>query len=201
MPKNPRHVLRRPNAGNARGALALAATAAASALLLVSIGAPYTAALATPETEFPHYPVSVAAAQHVEVGGEAESAVANRDVFTTQDPPPIMQAATAASTGSDPASAQAYAKQALAAKGMGDDQFECLVQLWTRESGWRIDAENASSGAYGIPQALPGDKMATAGGDWQTNAVTQINWGLGYVLGRYSTPCGAWGHETSAGWY
>jgi hypothetical protein len=64
-----------------------------------------------------------------------------------------------------------------------------------------VYAYNASSGAYGIPQALPGSKMATAGADWETNAATQINWGLGYVNGRYGSPCGAWAHSESAGWY
>jgi hypothetical protein len=70
-------------------------------------------------------------------------------------------------------------------------QFSCLDAIWTRESNWRYNAENAS-GAYGIPQALPGSKMATAGSDWQTNPATQIRWGLGYIKGRYGTPCNAW---------
>lgn len=82
-----------------------------------------------------------------------------------------------------------------------DTQFECLVKLWTRESGWQWDATNTSSGAYGIPQALPGSKMASSGSDWETNAATQIDWGLQYITDRYSTPCGAWAHETSDGWY
>ena len=64
-----------------------------------------------------------------------------------------------------------------------------------------MNAYNASSGAYGIPQALPGSKMATAGADWETNAATQIEWGLGYVQGRYGTPCGAWAHSQDVGWY
>jgi hypothetical protein len=73
--------------------------------------------------------------------------------------------------------------------------------LWNKESGWRVNAYNSGSGAYGIPQALPGSKMASAGADWQTNAATQIKWGLGYIKGRYGTPCGAWGHSQSVGWY
>lgn len=101
----------------------------------------------------------------------------------------------------DPASAQGIARSMMAANyGWGDDQFACLVSLWNRESGWRVNAAN-SSGAYGIPQALPGSKMASAGADWQTNPATQIAWGLGYIAGRYSTPCGAWGHSESNGWY
>ncbi len=85
--------------------------------------------------------------------------------------------------------------------GWGEDQFGCLVALWQKESGWNYQAYNASSGATGIPQALPGSKMATAGADWQTNPATQIAWGLGYIAGRYGTPCGAWGHSQSVGWY
>ena len=97
--------------------------------------------------------------------------------------------------------AQAYARNLVAQNGWGDDQWNCLYSLWNRESGWRSNAANSSSGAYGIPQALPGSKMASAGADWQTNAATQINWGMSYIKGRYGTPCGAWGHSQSVGWY
>lgn len=100
-----------------------------------------------------------------------------------------------------PAGAQAYAYSRLGAYGWGGDQFGCLVSLWNKESGWNYLAYNRSSGAYGIPQALPGSKMGSAGADWQTNAATQVNWGLGYIAGRYGTPCGAWGHSQSVGWY
>ena len=85
--------------------------------------------------------------------------------------------------------------------GWGDDQFGCLVALWNKESGWNYQAYNSSSGAFGIPQALPGSKMGTAGADWQTNAATQVAWGLGYIAGRYGSPCGAWSHSESYGWY
>ena len=70
-----------------------------------------------------------------------------------------------------------------------------------RESRWDYRAMNPSSGAYGIPQSLPGSKMASAGSDWRTNPVTQIRWGLGYIAVRYGTPCGAWAHSESVGWY
>jgi hypothetical protein len=73
--------------------------------------------------------------------------------------------------------------------------------LWNVESGWNVTAANPSSGAYGIPQALPGSKMASAGADWQTNAATQIRWGLGYIKSVYGSPCAAWGHEQVDGWY
>jgi hypothetical protein len=102
----------------------------------------------------------------------------------------------------NPSGAQAIARDLMASMyGWGDDQFGCLVDLWNKESGWNVYATNPSSGAYGIPQALPGDKMATAGADWQTSAATQIKWGLGYISGRYGTPCGAWSHSVSVGWY
>jgi hypothetical protein len=85
--------------------------------------------------------------------------------------------------------------------GFGPGQFGCLVSLWNRESHWNVHAHNASSGAHGIPQALPGSKMASAGPDWQSSAVTQITWGLGYIQDRYGSPCGAWAHSESHGWY
>ncbi len=103
----------------------------------------------------------------------------------------------------DPAGAQAYARGAIGAYGWGSDQMGCLVSLWTQESGWRANALNVSSGAYGIPQALPADKMAVAGADWRTNAATQINWGLAYIHDAYGSPCAAWNHEMSVNphWY
>ncbi|ARD41133.1 G5 domain-containing protein [Actinomyces gaoshouyii] len=106
-----------------------------------------------------------------------------------------------AASGTDAASAQATARSMMGAYGWGDSEFSCLVSLWNRESGWNYQAQNASSGAYGIPQALPGSKMASAGSDWQTNPATQINWGLGYIQGRYGSPCAAWSHSERTGWY
>lgn len=85
--------------------------------------------------------------------------------------------------------------------GWGSDQFACLSKLWQKESGWNYKAHNASSGATGIPQALPGSKMASAGSDWKTNAATQISWGLSYIDGRYGSPCSAWSHSQSVNWY
>lgn len=107
-------------------------------------------------------------------------------------------AGIAAGPGSlSPAAAQSYAASRLGAYGWGSGQMSCLISLWNIESGWRWNAYNASSGAYGIPQSLPGSKMATAGGDWTTSSETQIDWGLGYIQARYSTPCGAYAFETS----
>ncbi|MDZ5621341.1 lytic transglycosylase domain-containing protein [Nocardioides sp. HM23] len=85
--------------------------------------------------------------------------------------------------------------------GFSQDQFGCLDSLWTRESNWNVYADNPTSSAYGIPQSLPGEKMASAGSDWATNPVTQITWGLGYIRDRYGSPCSAWGHSESVGWY
>ncbi|QPL05656.1 MULTISPECIES: G5 domain-containing protein [Actinomyces] len=99
------------------------------------------------------------------------------------------------------ASAQAAARDILASRGWDDSQFQCLVSLWQRESGWNYQAQNPSSGAYGIPQALPGSKMGTVAADWATNPVTQITWGLQYIEGRYGSPCNAWAHSNSVGWY
>ncbi|UBU10545.1 aggregation-promoting factor C-terminal-like domain-containing protein [Nonomuraea gerenzanensis] len=80
-------------------------------------------------------------------------------------------------------------------------EFRCLDNLWTRESNWNHRALNHSSGAYGIPQALPAGKMSGAGRDWKSNPETQIRWGLAYIKGRYGRPCGAWGHWKSHNWY
>ena len=101
-------------------------------------------------------------------------------------------------SGEDPRS---LAKALVVAQGWGDSEYQCLVRLWNRESQWNPYAENASSGAYGIPQALPGSKMASVGADWRTNPITQIKWGIGYIKGRYGTPCSAWAHSNTVGWY
>jgi hypothetical protein len=86
--------------------------------------------------------------------------------------------------------------------GWAGRQFECLAILWSRESGWVPTKRNyAGSGAYGIPQALPGSKMRSAGADWETNAATQIRWGLAYIKARYGTPCGALAHSDAHGYY
>jgi len=100
-------------------------------------------------------------------------------------------------TPTNPSENAQLGHQMMLSYGFGEDQWPCLYNLWMRESGWRVDASN-SSGAYGIPQALPGSKM---GSGWQTDAAVQIQWGLGYIKGRYSTPCGAWSSFQSKGWY
>jgi len=96
---------------------------------------------------------------------------------------------------------QSIAEALLPTYGFDSSQMSCLVPLWMGESGWRWNAENPSSGAYGIPQSLPGDKMATVSSDWRSNPVTQIKWGLEYIKGSYGSPCGAWSFKQGHGWY
>lgn len=97
---------------------------------------------------------------------------------------------------------RSIAKQILKNKyGYGSDQYACFNNIIMRESMWVIDATNPSSGAYGIPQALPGTRMASVASDWRTNPATQISWAIGYMKDRYGSPCGAWGFKSGNGWY
>ncbi|WP_238402535.1 ubiquitin-like domain-containing protein [Cellulomonas sp. H30R-01] len=140
------------------------------------------------------------------VGGVVVGRTPIASVVTTPPVTQVVRVGTAelpdpSTVAVEPGTAQAMGKEMAAARGWGDDQFACLLSLWNKESGWRVNAENRSSGAYGIPQALPGSKMATVGADWQTNPATQITWGLNYISARYGTPCGAWAHSQAKGWY
>jgi hypothetical protein len=131
---------------------------------------------------------------------QAAEAVAAQEAQAA--PAPTAAAESRPSAPSNPSGAQAIARDMMASQyGWGGDQFGCLVSLWNKESGWNANAYNASSGATGIPQALPGSKMASAGSDWATNPATQIAWGLGYISGSYGTPCAAWAKSESVGWY
>ncbi|MEO6143242.1 MAG: hypothetical protein ABIP19_04615 [Dermatophilaceae bacterium] len=96
---------------------------------------------------------------------------------------------------------RAVGRLLVADNGWTEEQFNCLDRLWTKESGWRWNADNPSSDAYGIPQSLPGSKMASVDSDWATNPVTQIKWGLQYIESRYGTPCSAWGKSQASNWY
>jgi chemotaxis protein histidine kinase CheA len=136
---------------------------------------------------------AAAAAAAAQAAAEAAAAAAEAE-------PSSPSTSSRPGAPANPSAAQAIARDMLLARGWGDDQFGCLVELWNHESGWNVYASNPS-GAYGIPQALPGSKMATAGDDWETNPATQISWGLGYITGRYGTPCGAWDAFNSQGWY
>ena len=97
---------------------------------------------------------------------------------------------------------QAYAKNlCINTYGWTENDFNCLVKLWERESNWNPNAHNKSSGAHGICQALPASKMASEGSDYMTNYKTQIRWGLKYITNRYCTPANAWAHSQQKGWY
>ena len=126
----------------------------------------------------------------------AQNAAA-QNTATAQPTPSATASAAPVASGSPQQIAQAM----LASFGWSSSQFSCLDPLWAHESGWSVTAYNAGSGAYGIPQALPGSRMASAGPDWQTNAATQIRWGLEYIQGTYGSPCAAWDHEQATGWY
>ncbi len=101
-------------------------------------------------------------------------------------------------TVSDP---KTLARALMPQYGMSSSDFDCLDNIWSQESGWNVHADNPSSSAYGIPQALPGSKMASAGPNWADNAETQIRWGLGYIKSRYGSVCAAWSYKQGTGWY
>ncbi|GAA1534583.1 hypothetical protein HD600_001746 [Microbacterium ginsengiterrae] len=135
--------------------------------------------------------------------GRLDAAVAQKEAEEAEKAAAAEAAAEAAALASanTPDGARAVAAQIAASDyGWGADQFSCLDSLWMKESGWNYQAYNPS-GATGIPQALPGDKMATFGSDWATNATTQIRWGLDYISQVYGAPCAAWGHSQSVNWY
>jgi hypothetical protein len=178
----------------------LLASLAAAALVLVIVVDPYSGTYASAAL-----PAQLTLQQEAQemVVAEGAGATFTREAFTilAPPPPPPPVAAAAVAGTADPGSAKAIAQAKVAELGWGSDQYDCLVSLWQKESGWNTFAANKSSGAYGIPQALPGKKMASAGADWQTNPATQISWGLSYISGRYSTPCGAWSYFKSNGSY
>jgi hypothetical protein len=123
----------------------------------------------------------------------ARSAAARAAAQPSQAAGPAVPAASG--------SPRQIAEAMLDSFGWPSSQFSCLDPLWAHESAWSVSAYNAGSGAFGIPQALPGSKMASAGPDWQTNAATQIKWGLEYIKDTYGSPCAAWSHAQATGWY
>ncbi|KUO22497.1 aggregation-promoting factor C-terminal-like domain-containing protein [Streptomyces dysideae] len=108
-----------------------------------------------------------------------------------------LLAASPAQAATGASQAQAIAKKMIADSA----QYNCFANIVDHESDWNVNATNASSGAYGLVQALPGNKMASAGSDWKTSAATQIKWGLDYMNDRYGSACGAWNFWQSNGWY
>ncbi|MEU0489069.1 lytic transglycosylase domain-containing protein [Nocardiopsis sp. NPDC006139] len=137
------------------------------------------------------------------LSGDAQAS----DILEEPEPEPDPEPRDSGSSGGSgtpvPAgSAKEIALEMVLAEGWSESEFtDCLEPLWQKESGWNHLAENPSSGAYGIPQSLPGDKMASHGSDWRTNPATQIAWGIDYIKGRYGTPCGAWAHSQANNWY
>jgi resuscitation-promoting factor RpfB len=116
-------------------------------------------------------------------------------------PKPTRASRTTTRTPLTTGDPRSIAHAMLLRQGYSEGEWTCLDALWMRESSWSLTASNGSSGAYGIPQALPGEKMATFGSDWRTNPITQITWGLWYIRESYGSPCAALSHETSAGYY
>lgn len=163
---------------------AVAAPSAAPALAS-SLPSPL-AALGEPEP-----PVAAPARPQPEVAPRVE-------LKPTPKPKAVEKPKTTSRSSATPTVRQA---RAYARDRVGSSQFDCLDRLWERESSWNPRAVNRSSGAYGIPQALPGSKMATVADDWRTNPVTQVRWGLRYIDARYGSPCGAWRHSQAEGWY
>jgi hypothetical protein len=128
---------------------------------------------------------------------QTRAAIARRQAARKRAAELAASKAVSAASGSP----RQIARAMLGSFGWSSSQFSCLDPLWEHESRWSVTAANPGSGAFGIPQALPGSRMATAGPDWQTSAATQITWGLRYISGTYGSPCAAWSHEQAAGWY
>lgn len=164
-----------------------------AAIVLVTVIAPDAPALAH-DADDPGA-VNASSSQQFQHSGDYQTQVVRDNYGATARPKAPLVGAP------DPGTAKAIAFDLVAAQGWGIDQYSCLVALWTRESQWNALAMNPYSGAYGIPQSLPGEKMASAGADWRTNPETQIRWGIGYISARYGNPCGAWEHSESHNWY
>ena len=194
--------------------LGLSAVAAAATGLAVSSGvvltgesAPERAIAATPASSSPVPGVDRAAtAEVLEDRAPVRSRSVRRSVLHTAKTRALSPtresggqvSATEDLTTGDP---RTVARRMLPRFGFGQEQFSCLDSLYMSESGWDVHADNPTSSAYGIPQALPGEKMSSAGGDWADNAATQIEWGLGYIRSRYGTPCQAWSFKQGNNWY
>jgi hypothetical protein len=139
-----------------------------------------------------------AAAQEAAARKAAQEAAAKKKAAAAKEAAAAAQKKVRAEESGTP---EQIAQAMLSQFGWSSGQLSCLEPLWDRESGWNVYAYNASSGAYGIPQALPGSRMASAGANWQSSAYTQIKWGLEYIQGTYGSPCAAWAHEEDDGWY
>lgn len=170
-----------------RPGVSLAAVVGVAVLLFGPVIAPFTTIALSVADEN-----DIAGQQFTALDGNGQPIV--RDAWT-------LTSSFFSASSAEVRAAQQYALEQLQAKGLDDGEFQCLVSLWQRESHWNYRSHNKNSGAYGIPQALPGKKMASAGADWETNPETQIKWGLSYIERRYKTPCRAWQHSEDVGWY
>ncbi|WP_291049010.1 lytic transglycosylase domain-containing protein [Herbiconiux sp.] len=202
-----------------RVALQIVGLAAVSACLFVTAVAPNLNAAPASASFDGDFAQSSVSTQKLDVSGSVAASVFRDAYSVTEAPKPIIVEAAVPTAGSsassssddgcpnpdlataDPGGAQAIAQTLAAERGWTGAQFDALIALWSRESGWRVNALNSSSCAYGIPQALPGSKMASAGADWQTNPATQILWGFGYIAGRYGDPISALAHSDANHWY
>lgn len=156
-------------------------------IVRVQAGTEITSVLAQTTALRGRQAVAVAAAEQEAAAAAAAEAAAAAAVLANANTPDGAKASAAAIASSQ--------------YGWGSGEFECLNSLWEKESGWNYEAYNEDGGATGIPQSLPGDKMASFGADWATNATTQIRWGLDYIQRVYGSPCSAWGHSQSMNWY
>lgn len=203
----------------ARLPLAVFAFIAVCGVLLVNLADPYTAS-----PSWAGSPNSGGPAQKYDSPFGTTGEALNRDGFTVANeaPAPVpaeppAAAATASVATQQPAKAatkataptvsnsgdpRAIGQELAAQRGWTGSEWTCLLNLWNKESQWRASAYNPAGPAYGIPQAVPGSKMASAGSDWETNPATQIKWGMQYIAsGAYRTPCGAWSHSQQYNWY
>jgi hypothetical protein len=161
----------------------------------------------------PPRPTTAVAAERAAAVGDVSRSQAREPltqaVAERRDHSAVSDASSTAGTASHTARAasivpddpRAIAESMLGDYGWSSSEMSCLDDLWVSESGWDVHATNPTSGAYGIPQALPAGKMASAGSDWRTNPATQIEWGLNYIESSYGTPCSAWEFKQANDWY
>jgi hypothetical protein len=147
------------------------------------------------------YPVNSGPAQSQSAAGQPAALDAFSEIASQPGSNPAMDTGTTAGRNKAAPSPRQIAVRLLHRFHWSRRQFRYLDPLWAHESSWSVHAVNLYSGAYGIPQAVPGSKMASAGRHWRTSARTQIMWGLRYIKQRYGSPAAAWGHELATGWY
>jgi resuscitation-promoting factor RpfB len=147
----------------------------------------------------------IKAFENIIKGRNPNEGQSNTAILTASDPNTPNSGVGVFSGDTSATGAKGIAQKLAIQMGHGDwtkgQLWSDWVALWDQESGWRWNATNPTSGAYGIPQALPADKMASAGSDWRTNPATQIKWGIGYIADRYGNPSNAEAHERANNWY